>query len=241
MEKGYKENMKLQNSYSKYLISFIFISFLISCQTFSLVPGRSKKTFDNIYVEYARIGDTYYKLEDYANAIKYYNMALVNKDIYWNVYCKLAKTYAVSSNWDQALPMYRKLLKRDPENSSIKASIAYIYSMNGSTKKARQVYKELLEIEPENEKYLENYIALYLTDKQSYKQNEEIVNELLKKLQTYYTENKNIDRFKSVITEFTQDDEEPLVFEDSRKNENPEEEANQEEDDDLYGLKESEE
>ena len=53
--------MKLKNTYSKYLISFIFISFLIlttSCQTFSLVPGRSKKTFDNIYVEYARIGDT---------------------------------------------------------------------------------------------------------------------------------------------------------------------------------------
>ena len=112
--------MKLKNTYSKYLISFIFIPFLIlttACQTFSLVPGRSKKTIDNIYVEYARIGDTYYKLEDYANAIKYYNMALVNKDIYWNVYCKLAKTYAVSSDWEQALPMYRKLLKRDPENS----------------------------------------------------------------------------------------------------------------------------
>ncbi len=235
--------MKLNKLRSKCNTSFFFISFLFlltSCQTFSLVPGRSKKIFDNIYVEYARIGDTYYNLNDYTNAIKYYNMSLPNKDSYWDVYCKLAKTYAITSNWDEALPMYRRLLKRDPDNSSIKASIAYIYSMQGSTKKAKKIYKELLEIEPENEKYLENYIALYLIDKKTYLKNVETVNELLKKLQTYYIDNKNIDSFNSRIKEFTQEDENIEDFIKSKEFEDSEE-TDDENTDDLYGLKEVDE
>lgn len=190
------------------LISIFFISFncfFTSCQTISFIPGQRNKVIDNIYVEYAKIGDTYYKLEDYTNAIKYYKLALPNKTIYWDVYCKLAKTYALSSNWTEALTMYKQLLKRDPENSSIKASIAYIYSMQGDVENALSIYMELLEIEVANEKYLENTIALLMPDKESYEKNQSQINELLERLNNYYPDNKNIERFNSKIKEYTKE------------------------------------
>ncbi|MCR5187381.1 MAG: hypothetical protein K6C97_00490 [Treponema sp.] len=202
--------MKLNKSTLISVISIIFISFCFlftSCQSFSLIPGHSNKVFNNIYVEYVNIGDTYYKLEDYTNAIKYYNMALQNKTIYWDVYYKLAKVYAISSNWDQALPMFLKLQKRDPDNTAIKASIAYIYSMQGKIEEAKNIYEELLEIEPVNEKYLENYIALQMPDIDSYINNKSKVDESLNKLKTNFPDNKNIERFESSIREYTKNEE----------------------------------
>lgn len=167
------------------------------------IPGEEKAILNNIYVEYSNIGDTYYKLEEYSNAIKYYEMAMKNRKLYWSSYYKLAKCYALTSDWNKALPMYEKMLKRDKDNSSIKASLAYIYTMQGEIKEAEKIYKELLEIEPENVNYIENYIAILMPDEESYKKNQEEISSLMEKLKTDFPDNKNIERFKYTIEKYT--------------------------------------
>ena len=196
-----KTKKKLQLAKSLVLISSVFLNFACASKT-ALVPGQEKIVIDNVYVEYSNIGDSYFKLEDYTNAAKYYKMSMQNPKIYWSSYYKLAKSYALASNWTEVLPMYKKLLKRDPENSSLKASLAYIYTMQGELEKARELYAQLLEIESQNEKYLENYISLLTVDEKTYTENTDLVNELLARLKENFLDNKNVTKFESAIAEF---------------------------------------
>lgn len=177
---------------------------LISCKSNKVipVPGEDIAIMNNIYVEYSNIGDTYYKLEDFNNAAKYYEMAMKNRKLYWSSYYKLAKCYALTSDWSKALPMYKKILKRDPDNNSIKASLAYIYSMQGDLKESKKLLKELLEIDNHNEKYIENYLAILMVDEENYKKNKEEVQEYLNLLKENFQENKNIERFENSIKKF---------------------------------------
>ena len=185
---------------------FLISSFsLESCASNKLIPipGEEKAILNNLYVEYSNIGDTYYNLEQYSNAIKYYEMAMKNRKLYWSSYYKLAKCYALTSDWNNALPMYEKMLKRDKDNSSLKASLAYIYTMQGEIKEAEKIYKELLDLEPENATYIENYIAILMPDEESYKKNQEEIESLFTKLKTDFPDNKNIERLKYTIEKYT--------------------------------------
>ncbi|MCF0126477.1 MAG: tetratricopeptide repeat protein [Clostridia bacterium] len=163
------------------------------------MPGQNAVVISNIYVEYSNIGDTYYKLEDFTNAAKYYEMSMQNRKLYWSSYYKLAKCYALTSEWSKALPMYKKILKRDPENTSIKASLAYIYLMQGELKEAETLLQELLETDPNNEKYIENYLALLTADEEYYKNKKDDVSKYLVLLKENYSENKNIEIFENSI------------------------------------------
>lgn len=196
-------------------ISFNFFNF--SCSSTSIVPGQQKVVIDNIYVEYSNIGDSYFKLEDYTNAVKYYKMAMQNRKIYWAVYYKMAKAYAYSSNWNEALPMYETMLKRDPENNSLKASLAYIYIQQGQLKKAGDYYSSLLEIDPLNEKYLENYLAILMPDSKSYFNNKEKIEKSLENLKSNFPNNKNAESFQNKIEEYEKAEGERLEKENNKE------------------------
>lgn len=184
-------------------LTLVSIGF-ISCKSNKVipVPGEDIAIMNNIYVEYSNIGDTYYKLEDFTNAAKYYEMAMHNRKLYWSSYYKLAKCYALSSDWSKALPMYKKILSRDPENTSIKASLAYIYSMQGDLKESKKLLKELLEIDSNNEKYIENYLAVLTVDEENYNKNKEEVQKYFNLLKDNFQENQNIQRFENLIKKY---------------------------------------
>lgn len=149
------------------IFSYIILSICISL--FNSCASVSEKDKDianqNLYIEYQNIADTFVAQEKYDKAITYYNLALENKDTYWNVYYKLAKAYAFQKKWPEAEEMYKTLLNRDPDNSTLKESLAYIYSMNGNYEEAKLIYDELMALFPEVKEYLENYISILISQK----------------------------------------------------------------------------
>ena len=187
-------------------ILFLNIFLILSCVSKPIpIPGESKILIENIYFEYLNIADKYFELEDYNNAAKYYKLAMENKNLYWQSYYKLAKTYALLSDWKNALPMFEKLLERDKDNHSIKASLAYIYSMQGDTKKAIEIYKKLLEEDSLNEKYLENYLAVLLSSKDSFVENQEEIEKIYEQIETNFPDNTNLKIFDNTKTKYLEE------------------------------------
>ena len=187
-------------------ILFFNIFLILSCVSKPIpIPGESKILIENIYFEYLNIADKYFELEDYNNAAKYYKLAMENKNLYWQSYYKLAKTYALLSDWKNALPMFEKLLERDKDNHSIKASLAYIYSMQGDTKKAIEIYIKLLEEDSLNEKYLENYLAVLLSSKDSFVENQEEIEKIYEQIETNFPNNTNLKIFDNTKTKYLEE------------------------------------
>ena len=187
-------------------ILFFNIFLILSCVSKPIpIPGESKVLIENIYFEYLNIADKYFELEDYNNAAKYYKLAMENKNLYWQSYYKLAKCYALLSDWKNALPMFEKLLERDKDNHSIKASLAYIYSMQGDTKKAIEIYKKLLEEDSLNEKYLENYLAVLLSSKDSFLENQEEIEKIYEQIETNFPNNTNLKIFDNTKTKYLEE------------------------------------
>ena len=187
-------------------ILFFNIFLILSCVSKPIpIPGESKILIENIYFEYLNIADKYFELEDYNNSAKYYKLAMENKNLYWQSYYKLAKTYALLSDWKNALPMFEKLLERDKDNHSIKASLAYIYSMQGDTKKAIEIYKKLLEEDSLNEKYLENYLAVLLSSKDSFVENQEEIEKIYEQIETNFPNNTNLKIFDNTKTKYLEE------------------------------------
>ena len=187
-------------------IFFFNIFLILSCVSKPIpILGESKILIENIYFEYLNIADKYFELEDYNNAAKYYKLAMENKNLYWQSYYKLAKTYALLSDWKNALPMFEKLLERDKDNHSIKASLAYIYSMQGDTKKAIEIYKKLLEEDSLNEKYLENYLAVLLSSKDSFVENQEEIEKIYEQIETNFPNNTNLKIFDNTKTKYLEE------------------------------------
>ena len=200
--------MKNKILFSKVCFFSILINiFLISgCVSKPVpIPGEKNIHIQNIYIEYSNIADKYFELEDYNNAAKYYKLAMENKNLYWQSYYKLAKTYALLSDWKNALPMFEKLLERDNDNHSIKASLAYIYSMQGDTKKAIEIYKKLLEEDSLNEKYLENYLAVLLSSKDSFVENQEEIEKIYEQIETNFPNNTNLKIFDNTKTKYLEE------------------------------------
>lgn len=193
LKKSYLVNfdlIKFNRFFSKFFL-FLFSLLLFSCKSAPLpVPGEDNAKRSNIYSEYYNLGERYLKLEDYSNALKYFELAMKNKNIYWAAYYKKAKCHVYLNDWNNALPMYKTLLKRDNENTSIKASIAYIYCMQNDIQNAQKLYIELLDIEPTNKDYLENYLALLLQNEKNFKVN---INDFEKKLELLREINPNSD------------------------------------------------
>ena len=204
-----KKSMKKNELFFKsciFSILFFNIFLILSCVSKPIpIPGESKILIENIYFEYLNIADKYFELEDYQNAAKYYKLAMENKNLYWQSYYKLAKCYALLSDWKNALPMFEKLLERDKDNHSIKASLAYIYSMQGDTKKAIEIYKKLLEEDSLNEKYLENYLAVLLSSKDSFVENQEEIEKIYEQIETNFPNNTNLKIFDNTKTKYLEE------------------------------------
>lgn len=192
--------MKIKNKYIIIIsLLFVFIPFffLSGCNsTTFLIPGQKKAVINNLYAEYFNIGNAYFDLEKYDNAIVYYKKVLESSELYNAAYYKIGQCYVYKSDWANALPIYEDLLFADPENGSLKASVAYIYSMQGQFESALSIYEDLLNEQPNNEKYLENYLAIILSERNIFLENEKAFEEAFNQLKTNFPNNKNIKSFQ---------------------------------------------
>lgn len=190
--------MKSKKSFSASIL-IIIISIFSSCKS------TNNSNAKNLALEYLNIGDTYFKLEKYEDAAKYYNLALQDKENYWATYYKLANCYAFLSDWNNSLKMYKKILKRDENNSTLKANIAYIYAMKGDYHYASMIYEDLVNEQENNKDYLENYLAVILQDKKHFKDKKNTFDNLFKQLQENYPESSNINVLKTKYDELIEE------------------------------------
>lgn len=193
--------MKLKKSFSVSLFLFSAFLFFSCASSFSLIPGVTSGKISNIYTEYYNLAESYYNLEDYTNASKYYNLAMNNRNNYWAAYYKLAKCNVFQGNWDVAAPMFYKLLKRDPENTSLKASLAYIYLMNNDVQKSADLYLQLLNEEQVNIDYMQNFVALMLANEKYLKKNQETFDLYYNSLLENYSDNEKTIQLKEKYEE----------------------------------------
>lgn len=221
LKKSYLVNFDLitfNRFFSKFFL-FLFSLLLFSCKSAPLpVPGETTAKKINIYTEYFNIAESYFKIEDYNNALKYYELAMQNKKNYWAAYYKKAKCYVYLNDWANSLPMYKTLLKRDKENTSLKASIAYIYCMQNEVKNATECYLELLEIEPTNKSYLENFIALLLSDEKNLEDNKNEIEQRLNVLKENYPDSENTTKLQQKYDELFPKENESVPEENSESN-----------------------
>ena len=199
----------MKNNCNKYLtLLFLLLPLIfLSCKSTDVpIPGQSTVILKNVYIEYEKLGDSYFSSEKYTEAISAYKKASEDKTLYWNCYYKIAKSYVFMSDWSNALPMYKELLSRDPENSSLKASIAYIYSMVGDYEAALSSYKEILSQQPKDEKYRENYLAIILSDKEIFENNKQDFDKSFQSFKKDYPENTNISIFEERYNKYTTED-----------------------------------
>lgn len=189
-------------------ISLVFllpVLFFTSCKsTSSVIPGEQRILLENLYIEYSKLGDAYFSLEKYSEAITYYQKAMEDKELYWPCYYKVAKCYVYNSDWNHALEMYKTLLEKDPENSSLKASIAYIHSMRSDFDDALKIYDELLLLQPNNEKYIENYLAIILGNEKIFTENREKFDKSFSFFKENFAKNTNITIFQKKYDEYAE-------------------------------------
>lgn len=196
--------MKLKKSFSVslYFLIFTYCIFSFGCASkVYYIPGEKEVEFSNLYTEYYNLAEGYFNIGNYDSAIKYYKLAMKNKNNYWVSYYKVAKCYAYKKDWNEALPMYKKLLERDSENNSLKASVAYIYMMQNNVADAELLYEALLSDQPDNKEYLENYAALLLNQKEKIEGNKEKIKNTLSILQENYSESENVIKLQKVYDE----------------------------------------
>lgn len=186
-----------------FLLFILLPAIFFSCKSSDIpIPGQSTVIQKNVHIEYEKLGDSYFAMENYNEAIRSYNIAKEDKSLYWNCYYKIAKSYVFMSDWGNALPMYEELLSKDPENSSLKASIAYIYSMVGDYEASLSLYKEIIAQQPKDEKYRENYLAIILSDKKIFTENKEEFEDTFSLFKKDYPENENIKLFEERYNEY---------------------------------------
>ena len=195
----------LKSLFSVNLLLLMPALFLTSCKsTSSIIPGEQRILLENLYIEYSKLGDAYFSLEKYSEAITYYQKAMEDKELYWPCYYKVAKCYVYNSDWNHALEMYKTLLEKDPENSSLKASIAYIHSMRGDFEEALIIYDELLLLQPNNEKFIENYLAVCLGNEKILIANREKFDKTFNFFKENFAKNTNITIFQKKYDEYVE-------------------------------------
>jgi tetratricopeptide (TPR) repeat protein len=185
-------------------LSFLFVTTAVACESSDVVvQGTPAAEKSMIIDEYMNIGDTYVTLEKYDIAITYYERALKDKKLYWDVMYKLGRANALAGKWDDAECIYLKLLKRDPENASLKVSLAYITAMSGDIHDALVQYKHLTAEYPENQDILVNYVTILLSDGKA-----ELAENQLVLLIEHFPDNKSISELKKKTEEMLGETEE---------------------------------
>jgi tetratricopeptide (TPR) repeat protein len=171
---------------------FLFVATAVSCESSDVVvQGTPAAEKSMIIDEYMNIGDTYVTLEKYDIAITYYERALKDKKLYWDVLYKMGRANALAGKWNDAECIYLKLSKRDPDNASLKVSLAYITAMSGDIHDALVQYKQLTAEYPENQDILVNYVTILLSDGKA-----ELAENQLALLVEHFPDNKSISELK---------------------------------------------
>lgn len=128
------------------------------------IPPPSKKPADAR--DYFLQGCSYYELEMYNEAIKFYKEAIKLNPDFTEAFVDLGITYYKLGEYSNAIEVYKKAVRLNPHSSSIYNKLGSAYIIHGSYSKALDSFKKAVEIDPKNPVPHYNLgIAYYLNGK----------------------------------------------------------------------------
>lgn len=110
-------------------------------------------------------GNTFYNSKDYINAIKYYKLAIENRENLACSYYNAGVSYIKLKDYNTALGMIRNAISLQKE-SKYYFNLAYCYAMQENTNKAL-IYFNMAWAMDENDKECEKAIRLIVNKKSS--------------------------------------------------------------------------
>lgn len=104
---------------------------------------------------YGFIAHTYFKEENFTDAIKYYKKAIEKNKNYISAYCCIADIYTIQEEYDKAKETYEQIINQDSDYILPYYKIGNLYYIQENYKEAIAWYKKALLINKDNE--LVNY------------------------------------------------------------------------------------
>lgn len=104
------------------------------------------------------LGVYYFRAKRYADALKYYALALKYKPLYPEAYYRLGEYYFHMGNVEKAVANYRQAIQINPEFFAAYLNLALVCRNSGDYASARRYFKKAMELtsEPEYIKEIEN-------------------------------------------------------------------------------------
>ncbi|MHC2991442.1 hypothetical protein OB13_07540, partial [Pontibacter sp. HJ8] len=104
-----------------------------------------------------------FMLEDYNEALKYFQKAYTVTPNNAALNYKLAETYLLLENPQSGLPFAQAAVAKEPKNTYYYLLLAQLYTEQKQLTEAAQVYNDLMRNVPDTEQYLFNLADLYLS------------------------------------------------------------------------------
>lgn len=121
---------------------------------------------DSSYKEcYEIIAQCYFELEDYANALKYINLAILNSQDEERLYELKSKILEYLNKPDEALNVLLKFYEKYPNDMEIERTLALVYDSRGESNKALNFINKSLLKEKNSNKYCRKASILLVLEK----------------------------------------------------------------------------
>lgn len=114
--------------------------------------GPSPKLKAEIANTYARLGDTYYELQEYRKARNEYRRALKTCPEYLDVKTKLAQTYIATKNYKRAVTTLKEVVKTNQDYLDALILLGLALYRLGETSQAKKAWQKALKRDPDNPK-----------------------------------------------------------------------------------------
>ncbi|MBN1798025.1 MAG: tetratricopeptide repeat protein [Spirochaetales bacterium] len=137
-------------------IGFVFtfyVMFLCGCET--VVTGKE------LAQEYYNLGNAYYDIEKYEDAVFFYNKAIELDNTLFSAQFNLAFSYVKLGDSEKAITILNVILEKDPHNVDTLKLLGYACHMLGDEEQALVAYDNILAIAPEHKDALNNKAVIY--------------------------------------------------------------------------------
>jgi len=107
------------------------------------------------FMSYFGLGNVYYQMQDFAQAIDSYKRALAVNPYFYNAHFNLGIIYKESGRKKEAQEQFKEVLKFNPEDCAAHYNLGRIYQERGLIEAALKEYEQAIEIEPGNQEILQ--------------------------------------------------------------------------------------
>ena len=129
-------------------------------------PYQRSKTDPKNDLPHYLLGNSYYEIEDFENAIESYKNAIKINPTNENYFLRLAIVYSKNKNYDKAILILKKLVQINPKNGYAFSMLGFIYSSLNKHEDAYKSIEKAIKIDSENPHFQEIFTEFAVINNQ---------------------------------------------------------------------------